>query len=459
MHLKPKRLFSARNLYALGRGRIPGQVIVQMTDRCNAQCPQCEMRVSHRFERASLDKQNIERILEAAAKRGVVAVSFTGGEPFLHFDTLIEMIRRAGDLGIPLIRTGTSGYFLRHHKQKDFRRKVEEIAGILANTPIRNFWFSIDSADASAHDKIRGFPGVFEGIAKSIPIFHEHGIWPTANLGVNRFLGGSTLRLAENPSQNQRDEFYANCIEAFARFYRTVIDTGFTIVNFCYPMSIESQPESNLDSVYLASSADDMVNFRREEKALLFKAMSEAVAKYRDRIRIFTPRNMLHSLVRQYQYGEEHGYACRGGKDFFFISAADGNTYPCGFRANDNLGKYWSMPDASRNSEGHCTRCDWECFRDPSNTLGPIYELSHSPGKLIKRLLDDRDWTRLWWQDLQYQRAADFCNGRLAPDYCDLAKFSVQPELSNNHSQRDWRPAVWQKVSSIELKKLLTFDY
>lgn len=459
MHATPNRLFSARNLYTLGRGRIPGQVIVQMTDRCNAQCPQCEMRVSHRFERSTLDKEQIVRILETAAKRKVAAVSFTGGEPFLYFDTLIELIRRAGDLGIPLIRTGTSGYFLRHHTKKDFRKKVEEFAQPLSESPIRNFWFSIDSADPAVHDKIRGFPGVFEGIAKAIPIFQEYGIWPTANLGVNRFLGGTALRLAENPTQAQRDEFYENCIEAFGRFYRTVIDLGFTIVNFCYPMSIESQTEGDLNSVYLASSADDMVNFRRDEKALLFQAMSASVEKYRDKIRIFTPRNMLHSLIHQYRHGENHGYACRGGKDFFFISATDGNTYPCGFRAGESLGKYWSMPQRISEPAEDCTRCDWECFRDPSNTLGPFHELAHNPKGLVKRLVDDRKWAWLWWQDLQYQRAADFCNGRLPPDYPRLAKFAGTPNTSFNRRFDESRLRIWQKISNFELKKLLSFDY
>ncbi|MGH8500368.1 MAG: hypothetical protein ACRERV_16400, partial [Methylococcales bacterium] len=129
--------------------------------------------------------------------------------------------------------------------------------------------------------------------------------------------------------------------------------------------------------------------------------------------------------------------------------------YPCGFRANENLGKYWSMPNKSSDSIEHCTRCDWECFRDPSNMLGPFHEFSHSPGKLIKRLLNDRDWVGLWWQDLQYQRAADFCNGRLPPDYSRLRKFSESPGVSVNRNWNEWRPLLWQKISNIELKKLL----
>lgn len=455
MHRKSNRLFSARNLYALGRGRIPGQVIIQMTDQCNAKCPQCEMRVSHRYERSTLDKKEIERILESAAERGVAAVSFTGGEPFLKRDLLLDLINRAGKLGIPLIRTGTSGYFLRNHKKKEFDKIVGNIAESLAQTPLRNFWFSIDSADGAIHDRIRGFPGVFEGIVKSIPVFHEHGIWPTANLGVNRFLGGKILCLPDNPSQAQREEFYQRCVDAFSHFYRTVINAGFTIVNFCYPMSIESQPDTALDSVYRASSADQMVNFRTEEKALLFQAMSQAVAQYRDRIRIFTPRNMLHSLSQQYQIGESHGYGCRGGKDFYFISAVDGNTYPCGFRANENLGKFWELPENSKDTN-ECTQCDWECFRDPSNTLGPFYELSHSPVRLIKRLLADPQWTGLWWDDLKYQRAADFCNGRLPPDYSQLHEFSTRHVSEVGMINR--LQESWQKISRKEIKKLLAIN-
>lgn len=418
------RLFSPRNLLALGRGRIPGQVVVQVTDSCNAHCPQCEMRVGNKYRRSDLQKESIEKILDSAADQGAAAVSFTGGEPFLQFATLIEGINRAGELGIPLVRTGTNGYFLRHHRRSDFKKQVEKFAVPLASSPLRNLWFSLDSAVPEVHDRMRGLPGLFEGIAKSIPIFHEHGIWPTANLGVNRSLGGKKLRLAKNAGREEIEAFYSECLEAFSSFYQKVIDVGFTIVNFCYPMSIESQPESGLNSVYRASSADDLVSFSHEEKVLLFQAMSESVTRFRDRIRIFTPRSMLYSLVQQYKTHEAHGYPCQGGRDFFFVSAVDGNAYPCGFRASENLGKYWSLESTSEAKGAECTQCDWECLRDPSNTLGPIQEYVHSPIQLLNRLRSDQEWIRLWWQDLRYQRAADFFNGRIAPDYKRLTSFA-----------------------------------
>jgi len=34
--------------------RISGQLVVQITDRCNARCPQCGMRISSSFKRRTL---------------------------------------------------------------------------------------------------------------------------------------------------------------------------------------------------------------------------------------------------------------------------------------------------------------------------------------------------------------------------------------------------------------------
>lgn len=38
---------------------------------------------------------------------------------------------------------------------------------------------------------------------------------------------------------------------------------------------------------------------------------------------------------------------CRGGIDFFFVSAADGLAYPCGYRGRECLGDYADMDKQS----------------------------------------------------------------------------------------------------------------
>ncbi|MFZ7112312.1 MAG: radical SAM protein [Desulfatiglandales bacterium] len=99
-----------RPAYALLKRRVPGQLVIQFTDRCNALCPQCGMRIRETFTRSKLSISVVKRILDCAAQRNVSIVSFTGGEPFLYLDELALLIQRAGDHGIPYIRTGTNGF-------------------------------------------------------------------------------------------------------------------------------------------------------------------------------------------------------------------------------------------------------------------------------------------------------------------------------------------------------------
>ena len=181
-------------LHFLKNGEFPGQLVIQITDRCNASCPQCGMRVTESFKRTSLSSREIYQILEDASRKRFQAVSFTGGEPFLDMERLIDLIDYAGKLGIPYIRTGTNGFIFRNPNRPDFEKKISNIAQALSKTNVRNVWISIDSSIPYVHEEMRGFEGVVEGIKRALPLFHENGIYPSANLGINRNIGGSLTR-------------------------------------------------------------------------------------------------------------------------------------------------------------------------------------------------------------------------------------------------------------------------
>ena len=103
-----------RTYYQLLRqGRLPGQLIIQLTDRCNATCPQCGMNINERFPRHSLSPDDVRRMIDAAADRGIAAISFTGGEPLLPLGDLVALINHAGAAGMSYIRTGTNGFAFR----------------------------------------------------------------------------------------------------------------------------------------------------------------------------------------------------------------------------------------------------------------------------------------------------------------------------------------------------------
>lgn len=413
-------LLSWKNWQALLRGRLPAQVVIQFTDQCNASCVQCGMRRESKFERSTLAVDDVKRMLDSMVLQGVEAVSFTGGEPLLYLKQIDECIRHAHTAGIRYIRTGTNGFMFRNSHKPDFESRMHQLAETLASSGLYTFWVSVDSADIEVHERNRGLEGCIAGIEKALPIFHQYGLHPAANLGINRYMGS----FAPPPEVKQAADqaaFYDYFREAFHKFYGFVDNLGFTIVNACYPMDFDDAGEH---AVYTATSVDNFIKFSPEEKLPLFKAMYDTIPEFRHRLRIFTPRSALRALIRHYGGETDDSYACRGGLDFFFVDARDMNTYPCGFRGEENLGRFWELDLSQIKGEAWCKQCDWECFRDPSELSGPALDLRQRPLSVIKRFWKDREYARLWLEDLRYYRACNYFDAMTAPNYLQLANFT-----------------------------------
>jgi MoaA/NifB/PqqE/SkfB family radical SAM enzyme len=413
-----------RNLKPLLRGRLPGQLIIQYSNRCNANCPQCGMRRSENISRYTLDKEQVKKIIDAAAGKGVRSLSFTGGEPLMFLDDLVELINSASRAGIPYIRTGTNGFLFRDSESPEFTAKISRIAEKLASTELYTFWISLDSAVPADHENLRGLTGVVRGIEKALPIFHEHSIYPAVNLGINRAIGGTT----NQPflSQSTPQEFLNVFKSSFEYFYQFVSDLGFTMVNACYPMSTgcataETTPGAADISLYGAISNDSMINFSNQEKALIFKALFETIPKYRGKLRIFSPRCSLYGLIRKFSDQQSSLFPCRGGIDFFFVECERGTIHPCGYLDDPKQ----SLPDLEKRVGriADCDKCEWECFRDPSDVLGPFAELFSQPVKLFKKMAREPEFFRLLQEDLSYYRACGFFSGRQAPHMQAIQRF------------------------------------
>jgi MoaA/NifB/PqqE/SkfB family radical SAM enzyme len=179
-----------RDLFCFLKHTSPGQLVIQFTNHCNATCPQCGMRITNKIERNRIPVTDIKRIIDAAAQRNIQSISFTGGEPLLFPDDLVELIGYARQAGIPMIRTGTNGFIFRNSDEKEFNSRLQRIAKKLYDSGLRNFWISIDSANPTLHEKMRGLPGIMDGLKKGLPIFHDAGLFPTANMGINRNMAG-----------------------------------------------------------------------------------------------------------------------------------------------------------------------------------------------------------------------------------------------------------------------------
>jgi hypothetical protein len=439
---------------AMRHNRIPGQMIVQITDSCNARCPQCGMRTSASFDRSTLSRDMIKRTIDAAAGQGVQAISFTGGEPLLDMDRLVELIDYADSAGIPYIRTGTNGFMFRRPDHPDFHDRVSRVVDALSATGLRNFWISLDSAVDHVHEQMRGFPGAVSGIAKALPVFHRAGIYPAVNLGLNRNVGGHATRNLSRISVVSDDlylrQFYMRYRTAFKRFFQKAVDLGFTMANVCYPMSIDvPETEQGLNAVYAATTVDDIVRFSADEKRMLFAALKTVISQFRSKIRIFTPLCSVEALIRQYDKGHmtKRTYGCRGGVDFFFVNAADGHIYPCGYRGNENFGPLEGMairqlvPPLDADA---CRQCDWECFRDPSELFGPLLTVANSPLTFIRQAISQPKWLATWLQDLLYYRACGFFDGRRSPNLHRLQRFSPSNNLLERKPNADRPPRPFE---------------
>ena len=92
------------------------------------------MRITEKFKRSRLANDEIKKIIDAAASRKTAAISFTGGEPFLYTDDLLDLIGYAGKKGIKYIRTGTNGYLFANPQSPRFYDKVQRLAERMSKT-------------------------------------------------------------------------------------------------------------------------------------------------------------------------------------------------------------------------------------------------------------------------------------------------------------------------------------
>jgi len=403
-------IFNLKTLSTIFQGRIPGQLIIQYTDYCNATCPQCGMNKNEHFQRNTLSNIEMYRIIDAAAKKKFQSISFTGGEPFIYKKQLISLMKYASYNNIPYIRTGTNGFMFMDHESPDFLDKTKAFVEELAETNVRNLWISIDSIDEKTHESMRGLPGVIKGIEKALPIFHEYGLYPAANLGINRNTGGP----GKIPMTLSDESLFFDAFkESFSNFYEFVISLGFTMVNACYPMSMdEATLDTNMSAVYGAHATDKIISFTKKEKVQLFKALLSTIPDYRDKIKIFTPLSSVYALIKQYEGDDSFAMPCRGGIDFFFIDAKDGNTYPCGYRGNESLGKIYDLDVESLPNKPFCKACDWECFRDPSEMIGYLVDSLKHPLAYLTSKNKDKTYKKLWLDDLKYYKKCNYFDGR-----------------------------------------------
>jgi len=143
--------------------KVPYSAQIELTLRCNGKCSFCSIHsLPESLLGTDMNTEQIKYLIDELANLGVLALSFTGGEPTLRKD-LPELIYHTGIVHNFMNGMATNGYLL----PKLFKEnKIEGLDYVL---------ISLDYPTAELHNKMRGIK-VFDKIIESIHLANKHNI-------------------------------------------------------------------------------------------------------------------------------------------------------------------------------------------------------------------------------------------------------------------------------------------
>ena len=168
--------------------KIPYSAQIELTLRCNGKCPFCSIHsLPESILGTDMTTEQIKYLIDELANLGVLALSFTGGEPTLRKD-LPELIYHTGVIHNFMNGIATNGYLL-PKLLKEY--SMEGLDYIL---------LSLDYPTADKHNKMRGIK-VFDKIIESIHLANKRDIKviiSTVVMKDNIHLMDDICQLAEN---------------------------------------------------------------------------------------------------------------------------------------------------------------------------------------------------------------------------------------------------------------------
>ncbi|MFN7951571.1 MAG: radical SAM protein [bacterium] len=146
----------------------PENVTFLLTHGCNLTCHMCECGsvgvnpdgggyiVAKRDE---MTREQFAHVIDQLDDWGVKNLIFSGGEVLLRKHDLLALVRHAADKGFNTTVVSNSLAW------------TEDLAHTFADAGLTNFTSSLDGACAETHDKIRGKPGSFDKVVRTLRQF------------------------------------------------------------------------------------------------------------------------------------------------------------------------------------------------------------------------------------------------------------------------------------------------
>lgn len=149
--------------YALGKVW-PVSVVFALTYRCQCACVHCSVGGYKKKEaEGELTTSEVKELFSSLSSLGIFKVTFFGGEPFLRED-LFGLIEHCN-----LVR-------LRFSIDTNGLKLTPETVARLKELKVSNVNISLDSSEASVHDRLRNIDGCFEAAVNGIKLCAKAGI-------------------------------------------------------------------------------------------------------------------------------------------------------------------------------------------------------------------------------------------------------------------------------------------
>jgi len=182
---------------AAGRTAVESALLA-ITYRCQAHCPHCFAQVEGFGIGPEMSTEELRAVMDQLKALGTLNVFFTGGEPLLRGD-IFDLVAHAHDTGL-LTRLSTNGYLLTRACAAELKRAGLNQCGI-----------SIDDADPSVHDRLRGLPGAFERAIEGFRYLRECRIdGKILGYATHENITGGLERIVEMGQQIQVNSIHFN---------------------------------------------------------------------------------------------------------------------------------------------------------------------------------------------------------------------------------------------------------
>jgi MoaA/NifB/PqqE/SkfB family radical SAM enzyme len=252
--------------------------ILAITRQCAYDCKHCY----ERFNLGEEDVVPIERwkeVVHALQEKGVSIITFSGGEPMLRFEGLLELVKSA-DKDLSDIHVHTSGNGVTAEKALAMKQ-----AGVAAVA------VGLDDVDPSRNDEIRGSTKAYEEAVRALQLFRGAGLFTYINMCLTKDMA-------------KTDELH--------KFFLLAKSLGVGIVRFLEPKPCGGYLDENMETLFSDEDRKTVTEFYREVSR---------DKKYKD-----------YPIISYEAYFEkpEHLGCMMGGLSHFHIDSM-GNVEPCVF--------------------------------------------------------------------------------------------------------------------------------